>query len=152
MKSPGLSFWFAAALSLTACGGGSVPGSTPAPPPDLTIFEPGKEGRKAVVPTKDDSARRPGSREDRPHVVGWTKSGVTRDEQLADTEACYDYAWAQVNKDIRIDDDIAAARNQSGSQFIPLNALTQQGDSYYYRKERIVRLEDCMQAKGYSPR
>lgn len=152
MKSPGLSFWFAAALLLTACGGGTVPGSTPAPPPDLTIFEPGKAGRTAVVPTKDDSSRRAGGHEDRPHAVGWTKPGVTRDEQLADTEACYTFAWAQVDNDIRIDNDIAAARGQSASPYIPLNALTQQADTYYYRKERIVRLENCMQAKGYSPR
>ncbi len=151
MKNPTLSFWLATTLMLTACSGGSLPGRTPAPPPDLSIFEPGQGGRSAVGSSQDDRSRRVGNRDDRPYIGGWSKPGATGDRQLADTEACYNYAWAQVNNDIRIDDDIAAARGQLGTEFSRLSVVTQQADSYYYRKERIVRLENCMQAKGYSP-
>lgn len=151
MKNPRLPFWLAATLLLTACSGGSLPGRAPAPPPDLSIFEPGAGGPSAGEAAKDDRSRRIGNRDDRPYIGGWSKPGVTGDQQLADTEACYNYAWAQVNNDIRIDDDIAAARVQLGSEFTRLSVVTQQADSYYYRKERIARLEDCMQAKGYSP-
>lgn len=151
MKNPALSFWLAAALMLTACGGGSQSGHTQAPPPDLSIFGADEKGRSPVESNPDDKSRREGNRGARPHSVGWTKPGVTKDQQLADTEACYNYAWAQVNNDIRIDDDIDAARIQPGSGLTRLRAVTQQADSYYYRKERIVRLEDCMKAKGYRP-
>ena len=151
MKNPTLFFWLAASLLLTACSGGIPPGRTPAPAPDLSIFEPGAKGRSAVESNQGDSSRRVGNRDDQPYIGGWNKPGVTSDQQLADTEACYNYAWAQVNNDIRIDDDIDAARGQLGSEFSRLSVVTRQADSYYYRKERIVRLEDCMQAKGYSP-
>ncbi len=151
MKNPTLSFWLAAGLLLTACSGGSLPGRSPAPPPDLSIFEPDGKGRSAAETGRDGRARRVGNRDDRAYIGGWIKPDVTSDQQLADTEACYNYAWAQVKNDIRIDDDIAAARGQRGSEFARLDTVTRQADSYYYRKERIVRLENCMQAKGYSP-
>jgi hypothetical protein len=146
MKSRTLLLWLALFPLLTACGSAGLPGSrAPAPPPGISV-----DGQGATEAGQDNATRGVGNRDDQPYIGGWSKPGASRAQQLADTETCYNYAWAQVNNDIRIDDDIAAARGELGSASTRLTTVTRQADSYYYRKERIVRLESCMQAKGYS--
>jgi hypothetical protein len=87
---------------------------------------------------------------DEPLAVGWHRTGVPRAQKAADIEACYRAASAQVDKDIRIDDDIAAARDQVNSYQTRFGDLNRRVDSHYYSRQRISRFEDCMQARGYS--
>ena len=75
---------------------------------------------------------------------------MSRAQKAAEIEACYQSAWAQVDNDVRIDDDIAAARDQLNSYQSRLGSLTRRVDSHYYSKQRSIRFEGCMQSKGYN--
>ncbi len=140
--------WLATALLLIGCASASGPSRTPTPPPDLSTV-----GDEAPAPrgTGDGqgSGGGPGSG-DLPLAAGWHKPGVSRAQKAADIESCYHAAWSQVDNDIRIDDDIAAARDQVGSYQSRLGDLTRRVDSHYYSKQRTTRFERCMQSRGYS--
>ena len=83
-------------------------------------------------------------------VEGWRKTGITEEEGLSDSDACYRYANAQVSKDIRIDGDIDAARGVSNSLFERSPSLDRRVDAYYYNNQRVARFESCMRSRGYS--
>lgn len=118
-----------------------VPGAVE-PPPDLTA---------APVGTADRPAR---AAESRPYGSApeskWHKSGVTPERQRADTEACYNYSRAQVENDIRIDDDIFAARDDAFSFRSREQDLSRSADSFYYGRQRGLRFDECMKSRGYS--
>lgn len=84
-------------------------------------------------------------------VEDWQKSGVSEEQSLTDSDACYRYANAQVAKDIRIDRDIDAARGVRNSLFEQNGNLDRRVDAYYYNNERVARFESCMRSRGYSP-
>ena len=146
MRSALLLSWLATALLLIGCASASGPPRTPAPPPDLSTVG---EAAPAVSGTGPGKGRVAGSG-DQPLAAGWHKPGVSRTQKAADIESCYHAAWAQVDNDIRIDDDIAAARDQVGSYQSRLGDLTGRVDSHYYSKQRTIRFEGCMQSRGYS--
>jgi len=137
--------WLAMALLLIGCA--SESGSTGAPtlPPDLSTV-----GDAAPAPRPAGDGRGDGGSGDPPLASGWRKPGVSRTQKAADIEACYQAAWAQVDNDIRIDDDIAAARDHMHSYQSRLGDLSRRVDSHYYSKQRITRFEGCMQSRGYS--
>lgn len=82
---------------------------------------------------------------------GWQKTGVSEEEGLADSDACYRYANAQVANDVRIDRDIDAARGVQNSLFEQNGNLDRRVDAYYYNNERVARFESCMRSRGYTP-
>jgi hypothetical protein len=148
MKSAFLSSLLAAALLLIGCASDSEPARAPLPPP-----EPSTVGGAPPAPQPRGDGPDSGADQepdDQPLAVGWRKEGVTRAQKAADIEACYQTAWGQVDKDIRIDDDIAAARDQVNSYQTRLGDLPQRVDSHYYSKQRITRFEGCMRTRGYS--
>ncbi len=83
-------------------------------------------------------------------VGGWLKAGISQEEGLADSDACYSYANAQVSKDIRIDRDIDAARGDGASFFQRSGDLDRGVDAYYYENQRVYRFESCMRSRGYT--
>ena len=144
MRSALLLSWLATALLLIGCASESGPTGAPTPPPDLSAV-----GDAAPAPRRTGDGRGGGGSGDPPLAAGWRKPGVSRTQKAADIEACYQGAWAQVDSDIRIDDDIAAARDQMHSYQSRLGDLSRRVDSHYYSKQRITRFEGCMQSKGY---
>jgi hypothetical protein len=145
MKSHPLLSWLATALLLIGCASSSGPPRGDTPLPDLSAVG---EAAPAASGTGPGKGRGAGSG-DQPLAAGWSKPGVSRAEKSADMEACYRSAWAQVDNDIRIDDDIAAARDQVGSYQSRLGDLTKRVDSHYYSRQRSTRFEGCMRSKGY---
>ncbi len=138
----------ATAVVLSACGAKSAKDGTALPPPGLSVVEPGKA---AVSGAGGGQVRDSGgvATERRKPAGAWQKRGTTQEQQLADNDDCYRYAWAQIDNDIRIDRDIAAARGGLDSEFSRISNLNRQLDGFYYRKERGVRIASCMRGKGY---
>ena len=147
--------WFlvAAVVMLSACASGSPPGGASGSlsgqdadltsPPDPTVpYDGTEEPRLPAEPVAGPPVHL--QTEDK-----WTREGTSSDRRQLDTDACYRFAWAQVDNDIRIDDDISSARNEAFSQNSRLTVHNQRVDSYYYEKERNARFEDCMRSKGY---
>ncbi len=127
-------------MALTGCSLDRAPPETAAPPPDLTAVPPAAAGDRPPPTAPERSARR----------SQWHKSGVTPERQKADTEACYNYSQAQVDNDIRIDDDIYAARDDLFSFRSREQDLRRRADSFYYERQRGLRFEECMKSRGYS--
>ena len=141
--------WLATALLLIGCTSASEPPRTPAPPPDLSTVGGAAPAPRGTGGGQGSSGGGPGSG-NQPPAAGWYKPGVSRTQKAADIESCYHAAWAQVHNDIRIDDDIAAARDQVSSYQSRHGDLTRRVDSHYYSKQRITRFEGCMQSRGYN--
>ena len=80
---------------------------------------------------------------------GWYKTGASEAQVLADSDSCYSYANAQVAKDIRIDQDINAARGVRNSFFEQSGSLDRRVDAFYYDNARVRRFEGCMRSRGY---
>jgi hypothetical protein len=90
------------------------------------------------------------SRRDLPEQPGWTNPEVPLSGHQRDIEACYDYAWAQVERDLQIESDIQDTMDTmaSGLGFSPEN---RQADLYGARQRRHRLFERCMQSRGYQP-
>ncbi len=133
---------------LSGCGSGSKPPPSDAEPPDVSKV--GAPSFPALPPPGygDDPADVSGA--DRSAASGgWSKPGVTGDEKRADMDACYSFATAQVANDVRIDNDIGAARDQVNSYQFRFDNLNRQVDGHYYSRQRISKFGQCMRAKGY---
>ena len=158
MRQRAVSFLAAAVLmasGLMAAGcspGSPLGGSTASPsgqdpdltsPPDPTVPYSG-EVTQQISPGPGQPA--PG---DPPLEIKWYGKGRDSEQKRADADACYRFAWSQVDNDVRIDDDISSARNEAFSQNSRLTVHTQRVDSYYYERERNARFGACMRSKGY---
>ena len=86
-----------------------------------------------------------------PFVSGWSKPGSSADQHRADIEACYRYAWSQVEHDIRIESDVAAARDDA-DKGLGFTQLTQRMNLYDHKERRTELINDCMETKGYVQR
>lgn len=84
-----------------------------------------------------------------PEVSGWSKRNVTSEQHRADIEACYRYAWSQVERDMQIDSDVATGdfNDDSGLGF---TQLTRRMNLFDYRNRRTTLINSCMESKGYS--
>ena len=132
------------AVLVTACASTSRPPSSEVAPPNLSTVG-------APAPASPGAEARDDRGTTRPVVPGaWRKPGVSREQKRADMDACHRYAEAQIANDMRIDDDISAARDQINSYQSRFEGLTRRVDAHYYSKQRSARFEDCMQSKGYS--
>ncbi len=78
----------------------------------------------------------------------WTKSDISSEQHRADIEACYRYAWSQVQHDMRIENDVAAAFDDP-DKGIGYKDLTNRMNLYDHKKRRTVLINDCMESKGY---
>ena len=145
MQSPLAVSLLASAVLLAACAAPSKPRSADTAPPDLSTL--GAPVRAAPAGAAGPEA---GQAERQPVSGGWSKPGASREQRAADREACYRFAKARVANDIRIDDDISAARDQPNSYQSRFGSLTRRVDGHYYSRQRGTRFEDCMQSKGYS--
>ena len=86
-----------------------------------------------------------------PFVSGWAKPGATPEQNRADIEACYRYAWSQVDHDLRIENDVAAARDDA-DKGLGFTMLTERMNLYDHKERRTELINDCMEAKGYAQR
>lgn len=88
------------------------------------------------------------SRRDIPEQSGWDNPEVPLSGRQRDIEACYDYAWAQVERDLQIESDIQDTMDTmaSGLGFSPEN---RQANLYGARQRRHRLFERCMQSRGY---
>lgn len=102
-----------------------------------------QQGETAEVPPAGNEQSRS------PNGSDWKKPNVTDEERTADIEACYNYAWSQVERDMKIDSDVATGdfNNDYGLGF---NQLTKRMRQYEYRNRRTELMNSCMQGKGYS--
>lgn len=80
---------------------------------------------------------------------GWTKPGTSEEQHRADIESCYRYAFAQVDHDLKIDSDVAAARDD-GDKGLGFTLLTQRMNLYDLKRRRTELINDCMEGKGYN--
>ncbi len=145
MISPKSLISLAAILVLAACSWNGSPDKAPPPPGSTQSQAPEVTGNAVRAPESlisAPSAPAAGGERAQPEV--------SSERKQQDTEDCYRYAWAQVDNDIRIDDDIASARGVEFSQFSRLTGLNKRVDSYYYEQQRGSRLENCMRSKGYA--
>ena len=69
-------------------------------------------------------------------------------QRQADVEACFAYARARVDNDLRINSDIGTTR-PAGVR-AATNDWNRQVDSYYYKNEQSALFDRCMRDKGYS--
>ncbi len=100
----------------------------------VTVLSSEEEGRQPLAPFQS----------------GWSKPGATRDQHRADIESCYRYAFAQVDHDLRIDSDVAAARDDDDDQGLGLTMLNQRLNLYNLKNRRTALIRDCMEGKGYT--
>lgn len=149
MTSPISLISLVAVLALAACSLNGSPGKAPPPPGSTQKQAPDVTG--TAVPAPEPLISAPPAPAGAPAAGGeWTQPEVSSERKQADTEDCYRYARAQVNNDIRIDDDIASARGVEFSQFARLTDLNKRVDSFYYEQQRGSRFESCMRSKGYA--
>ena len=129
----------------------------PAPAPSAAEPSPGGEllarasdsGETVTVYSSEDES---GERSPlAPFVSGWSKPGSSADQHRADIEACYRYAWSQVEHDIRIESDVAAARDDA-DKGLGFTQLTQRMNLYDHKERRTELINDCMETKGYVQR
>ena len=144
MQSPLAVSLLMLAVLLNGCASGSRPPSADTEPPDVSTV-----GAPVLPPPGIGDAPAGGGKGRPAASVGWSKPGVTGEQKRADIEACYSFATAQIANDVRIDNDIDAARDQVNSYQYRFDNLTRQVDGHYYSKQRISRFGDCMLSKGY---
>ena len=78
----------------------------------------------------------------------WSKEGASSEQHRADIEACYRYAFSQVQHDMRIEDDVAAAFDDP-DKGLGYKKLTNSMNLYDHKKRRTSLINDCMETKGY---
>ncbi len=138
----------AALVGLAACVEAD-PGEKILPASDLP---PVSGAEPAAVPSPPTSpplaATVAPSRRDIPEQPGWTNPEVALSQHQRDIEACYDYAWAQVERDLRIESDIQDTMDTmaSGLGFSPEH---RQANLYGARQRRHRLFERCLQSGGY---
>jgi hypothetical protein len=82
--------------------------------------------------------------------ANWTKEGVSQEATAADYAECRRAAQHDIQRDVNIDTDIAAARehdwdhSQSGQTYLADDAASN-------RKLSGDMVKDCMESKGYVP-
>ena len=81
----------------------------------------------------------------------WVKQGADRQTVKRDLEACWTVARAQVARDRRIDDDIAATQGDAGGSQAARD-LEQAMTRYGYERRRKQIVVECMKEKGYTRR
>jgi hypothetical protein len=141
----------AAALAALAACVESGPGETNLPASDLPPVSDGGSAAVSSTPSSPPpAASQAPSRRDIPEQPGWTNPDVPLSAHQRDIEACYDYAWAQVERDLRIESDIQDTMDTmiSGLGFSPEN---RQADLYGSRQRRYRLFESCMRSRGYEP-
>ncbi len=134
---------------------------TPAPRAEARAPEPfisgGASGAPAFAKGQDEAGEetitvitQDGGDTEKPDsfASAWRKSEVSAEQHRADIEACYRYAWAQVQHDIRIENDVDAAFDDP-DKGIGYKALTKRMNIYDHKKRRTVLINDCMEGKGY---
>ena len=78
----------------------------------------------------------------------WVRPEKTDARYRADVESCYSYAQAQIDHDVRIENDINGAF-QSSSPGFGLAELRGRMNNYERRRRRPALFSNCMVAKGY---
>ena len=81
------------------------------------------------------------------HSVSWSKSGVSEDQAQSDLAQCKEVADVQTERDKGIDQDIAAANNDSNSGID--TSPIQNMQSYHDDRRYKSILRDCMAQLGY---
>ena len=122
-----------------------VSGAAPAVVPTAPTTPPSAPPPSARPPSATTAAP-----SDFPEQPGWANPEGPLSGHQRDIEACYDYAWAQVERDLQIDSDIQDTMDTmaSGLGFSPEN---RQAKLYGARQRRHRLFERCMQSRGYQP-
>lgn len=132
----------------TATGGtaSEATGSTVSPggetPTAATVEQDDSGGTVSVLSSQDDQ----GSVQS--NASGWQNPDVTPEQHQADIEGCYRYAWSQVERDMRVEQDVGAARTD-GDDGLGFTALTTRMNLFDHRNRRTELINDCMEGKGY---
>ncbi len=102
----------------------------------------------AAVPAPQPPAPRPPARQTLPDSSGWSNPEIPLSRHQTDIEACHGFAWARVDNDLRIDNDIHGNFDTIDSG-LGFSALSRRVDLYAAKKQRNTLFERCMQSKGY---
>ena len=131
-----------------------TPTPTPAPSPApaegellARATDSGSEPITVYSSEGDDGERTPLA----PFVSGWNKPGVSNEQHRSDIEACYRFAWSQVDHDLQIENDVAAARYDQ-DKGLGFTDLTRRMNLYDHKERRTELINDCMENKGYVQR
>lgn len=138
----------AAPAQTAATAPAPAPATAPAPEGELLARASDSAETVTVYSAEDEAGERSPLA---PFVSGWAKPGSTPDQHRADIEACYRYAWSQVEHDIRIESDVAAARDDA-DKGLGFTQLTQRMNIYDHKERRTELINDCMETKGYVQR
>ena len=122
--------------------GGDAAGATASPGGETPTAATADSGGTGTVLSSDERGSV------RPQASGWQNPNVTPEQHQADIEGCYRYAWSQVERDMRVEQDMAAARSD-GDDGLGFTALTTRMNLYDHRKRRTALINDCMESKGY---
>ena len=82
--------------------------------------------------------------------AGWVKADGSGEENRADIESCYRYAFSQVDHDFLIDGDVAAARPGDSDNGLGFTSLNRRLNLYDQRNRRTELINRCMRGKGYT--
>lgn len=82
--------------------------------------------------------------------AGWVKADGSNEENRADIESCYRYAFSQVDHDFLIDGDVAAARPGDSDNGLGFTSLNRRLNLYDQRNRRTELINRCMRGKGYT--
>jgi hypothetical protein len=83
-----------------------------------------------------------------PEAEGWAKADVSPEVKRADSEDCYAFSRAVVDRDQRISDDRRRTVFGSDSDY-SMQIFHNQSQRYGDRNTFLRNFEDCMAAKGY---
>ena len=79
----------------------------------------------------------------------WVQPEKTNERYRADVESCYSYAQAQIDHDVRIENDINSAFQGTSAGF-GLTELRGRMNNFERRRRRPALFSNCMMAKGYN--
>ena len=80
----------------------------------------------------------------------WTKPGATPEQAQADLDSCKQVAWAEQDKDAKIDQDTSAVMNDNGQGAVDTE-LSQNMSNQRAGKRFDDIVDDCMRSLGYGP-
>ena len=123
--------------------GSGATGSTVSPGGETPTAATASEGGTVTVLSSEDEQ---GSVQS--NASGWQNPDVTPEQHQADIEGCYRYAWSQVERDMRVEQDVGAARTD-GDDGLGFTALTTRMNLFDHRNRRTALINDCMESKGY---